>query len=212
MRASEIMSRPVIAVGPRTTVRQAIHLLTEHRFAGLPVVDDDDRVLGMFTESDALASGIAEGGADLTVDAMMSIPVEVATPGSEAADLVRRMLDHGLRSMPVVDEGVLVGIVSRRDLLRPLVRRDDAIAAGVRALVEDYDNHRCRWQVSCVGGAVTLVGPFADEAERQVLTALVRTVPGVVSVDLVPAAPSPAQHGSARHDPARHDVAGVDHR
>lgn len=192
MRASEIMSRPVVAIGPRATVREAVQILIDHGFAGLPVVDDDNRVLGIITEADALGSGLATGGADLSVDAMMTVPVEVAGLDTDAGELVRRMLELRLRTIPIVDDGVLVGIVSRRDLLRPLVRRDEAIRAGVRALVEDYDEHRNRWQVSVLGGVVTVTGDFADEAERRVLTALAMTVPGVVGVEL-DAVPSP--HG-----------------
>src|SRR6266498_1938614 len=62
MRARDIMTRPVVRVGPGTPVREAIVLLTEHCVAALPVVDPDDRVLGIFTEADALRSGITDGG------------------------------------------------------------------------------------------------------------------------------------------------------
>lgn len=193
MRASEIMSRPVVSIGPNATIREAVVLLTEHGFAGLPVVDQDDRVIGVLTETDALNSGLGHGGADLSVDSAMTVPAEVATPETDASELARRMIEYRLRCIPIVDNGVLVGVVSRRDLLRPLVRRDDAIAAGVRALIDDYAGQRGRWTVHVLGGTVTLSGEFADEAERGVLAALARTVPGVGGVELLHA------HHSAQH-------------
>lgn len=184
MQASDIMTRPVVTVQPATALREAVHLLIEHGFATLPVVDEDMRLLGVITEADVLGSSLVEGGVDQPVSTAMTAPVEVATPRSTAAEIVRRMLAGRLRSMPIVQDGELVGVVSRRDLLRPLVRRDDATAAGVRALLVEYTGHRNRWQVSSLGGVVTITGNFADEAERGALTALAKSVPGVTSVEL----------------------------
>ncbi|RJQ89802.1 BON domain-containing protein, partial [Amycolatopsis panacis] len=73
-----------------------------------------------------------------------------------------------------------------RDLLRPLVRQDDTIAAQLRGLLRDYAGHRALWEVSVTGGIVTIRGPFADEAERRLVAALGRIVAGVVSVELCP--------------------------
>jgi CBS domain-containing protein len=192
MRAREIMTRPVIRVGPRTIVREAIALLTEHGVATLPVVNADNKVIGIFTESDALRSGITTDGrldSNRTVRSVMTTPVEVIGLNTEVAEIARRMLGDRLRSVPVVEEGVLVGIVSRRDMLRPLVRQDDTIASHLNALLADYSGHRDRWAVEVTGGLVTVTGDFTDEAERRVVAALARTVQGVISVDLCPAAP-----------------------
>ncbi|WP_037305848.1 CBS domain-containing protein [Amycolatopsis orientalis] len=183
MRASEIMTSPAVATTPTTSLREAVAVLTEKGFAGLPVVDDEGRVLGTFTEFDALR-GIRAGGDGFTVGALMSTPVEVVSPSTDVVEIGRRMLADRLRCVPVVEEGVLVGVVSRRDLLRPLVRPDDAIAAQVHGLISDYAGHRPKWTVKVDGGYVSIDGEFRDEAERRVLDALARTVPGVVTVVL----------------------------
>jgi len=183
MRASEIMTSPAVATTPATPLRKAVAVLTEKGIAGLPVVDDEGRVLGTFTEFDALR-GIRSGNAPITVGALMSTPVEVISPSTEVAEIGRRMLADRLRCLPVVEGGVLVGVVSRRDLLRPLVRPDDAIAAQVHSLISDYAGHRPKWTVKVDGGYVNIAGEFRDEAERRVLDALARTVPGVVAVVL----------------------------
>lgn len=85
-------------------------MLSERGFAGLPVVDDTGRVVGIFTEADALNSNSA---GELRVDAMMSTPVEAATPETHATELARRMRADGLRCMPIVADGVLVVVGSR---------------------------------------------------------------------------------------------------
>lgn len=188
MQAREIMTRPVVRVGPSTPVREAVALLTEHGVAALPVVDADCRVVGVFTEFDALRAEVAGNGLvpAQRVSERMTTPAEVVSLDTDAREIARRMLGDRLRSVPVVDDGVLVGIVSRRDVLRPLVRGDDSIASRLLALLTDYSGHRNRWSVEVLGGAVTVRGEFGDEAERQVVRALARTVPGVVSIELGP--------------------------
>lgn len=185
MKAREIMTRPVVRVGPATPVREAIVLLTEHCVAALPVVGEDDAVLGVFTEADALRSGITGAAPDVLVATAMTTPAVTVGLGTDVAEIARRMLGDRLRSIPVVDDdGVLVGIVSRRDMLTPLVRQDDSVASHLNALLTDYSGHRDRWAVSVTGGMVTIRGAFTDEAERRVVTALAKTVYGVVGVEL----------------------------
>lgn len=181
MRASEIMTSPAVCTSPGTSVREAIVTLTEHGFAGLPVVGDEGQVIGVFTEFDALI-GVRDPDPDITVGQLMTSPVEVVGPDSDVAQIARRMLRDRLRCLPVVFEGRLVGVVSRRDLLRPLVRQDDAIASHARALLSDYAAHQDRWMIEVGGGVVKVAGEFRDEAERRVVEALLRTVPGVTGV------------------------------
>ncbi|MFD9894744.1 CBS domain-containing protein [Amycolatopsis sp. NPDC059027] len=183
MRAREIMSSPAVTTEPGTPVREAVALLVQHGFAGLPVVDEQNRVVGLFTEYDALRGARRQERVAVTVGDVMTSPVEVVSPETRVTEIGRRMLADRLRCLPVVADGVVVGVISRRDLLQPLVRHDDAIAAQLRALLTDYSGHRGRWSVEVVGGAVTVSGTFADEAERAVITALARTVPGVSEVD-----------------------------
>ncbi|PXY22913.1 CBS domain-containing protein [Prauserella muralis] len=187
MHAADIMTRPVVTTSPDAHVTDAVVLLTEGGFAGLPVVNEDDQVVGIFTEADALRNGNGSGqGAAARVRDVMTTPVEVVRPVTEVADIARLMLRDGMRCLPVVDEGVLVGVVSRRDVLRPFVRPDDALATHVRKVLDDYDGHRDRWRVDVTGGIATVSGVFADEAERRIVGALVRTVPGVLRADLQP--------------------------
>ncbi|RDI60503.1 CBS domain-containing protein [Nocardia pseudobrasiliensis] len=140
MYARDILTRPVVTVRPETPLPEAIVLLTEHGFAALPVIDDAEHVLGMLSESDALGAGSALHTA--TVEAVMAVPAQVVHPGTAVATIATRMLDHHLRSLPVVEAGVLVGIVARRDLLRALAHADTDIEAKIRALLDIYAGSR----------------------------------------------------------------------
>jgi CBS domain-containing protein len=110
------MSRPVVRIRPDTTVREAITLLTEKGFAAVPVVDELGQVIGIFSESDAIrATMTAADGAhhrDDPVSTVMANPVEVVTPGTDIADVAERMLAGRLRCLPVVEEGLLIGVVA----------------------------------------------------------------------------------------------------
>lgn len=187
MRARDIMSRPVVSVDTHSTVREAVTALTEHGFASVPVVDENDRVVGIFTETDALR---AEGRGAEPVTSAMHTPVEVTAPDTDVTVIAERMLATGLRSLPVVEEGLLVGIVARRDLLRTMVRTDDVITANVRALLDRYAGSRRHWEVHVTAGETTIRGDFADEPERTIVAALARTVPGVSAVTLTTTEPA----------------------
>lgn len=181
MRARDVMSRPVVSVDTDATVLDAITALTEHGFAAVPVVDDGDRVVGIFSESDGLR---AEHRREAPVTEAMTRSVEVITPDADVASIAERMLAEHLRSMPVVEEGLLVGMVARRDLLRTMVRTDDVVVVNVRALLDKYAGSRRHWEVRVSDGHVTVSGEFADAAERSLVGALVRTVGGVGGVTL----------------------------
>jgi CBS domain-containing protein len=181
------MSRPVLSVDTGTSVREATTVLTEHGFAAVPVVDDIGHVVGIFSESDALRADIRDR--DVPVTSAMATPVEVVAPTTDVGVIAERMLARRLRCVPVVEEGLLVGVVSRRDLLHMLVRDDDVIKAKLRHLLDDYAGSRRHWTVKVVDGDVTVSGDFADDAERTIVAALARTVAGVYRVDLMTTTP-----------------------
>lgn len=181
MRARDVMSRPVVVVDTGATVREATVILADNGFAAVPVVDEFGRVVGMFGESDALR---ADAARDLPVTVAMAWPVEVVGPGTDVGVIAERMLATHLRSLPVVEDGAPIGVVSRRDLVRGLVRDDDVVRMKLCRLLGDYAGSRRHWTVEVTDGDVAISGAFLDEAERDVVAALARTVPGVDLVRL----------------------------
>jgi CBS-domain-containing membrane protein len=135
MRAREIMTRSVVTVRTSDPAKAAAGLLAEHRITAMPVLDGTGRLVGMVSEADLLAHRVAhdprshlrrdgqpQADPAHTVGEVMSRPVVSLEPDTDLATIAEVMLDRGLRSIPIVDGGRVVGIVSRRDLLRTLVR------------------------------------------------------------------------------------------
>ncbi|NMN93961.1 CBS domain-containing protein [Antrihabitans stalactiti] len=184
MHARDIMTRPVVTTTPETSLRDATASIVESGFAALPVVDENGRVVGILSESDALTAGPGEQAT--TVAAAMTTPVETVTPRSDISTIAVRMLNGRLRSIPVVEAGLLVGIVARRDVLRALIDDDATIASNIRALLDDFAGSRRAWAIDVAEGRVTIRGGFADDAEQRVVATLARSVNGVRHVDLQP--------------------------
>jgi CBS domain-containing protein len=194
MRVTDIMSRPVVCVHPDTTVRDATALLVDNAFAALPVVDSAGRPVGIVTEADLLRGTVRDAryGCNGTVRGtpvaeVMTAPVVAVSAGATLPELREMMLNRRMRCIPVVDaDGALLGVVSRGDVLRTLLGEDDVTAAKVRRLLDDYaDGHR-GWTVHVTSGMAVVSGEFVDEAEQGLVTALVRTAPGVTGVALRP--------------------------
>lgn len=132
MQARDVMSRPVITLRPHLPARVAAARLVARGFVAAPVVDAEGRVHGIVTEAELLrrhvtsANDAAESRPELLVrDVMRS--VTGLPPDTELADLAAYLLDVGAGSVPIIERGHVVGMVSRRDVLR--VVAGEALAA-----------------------------------------------------------------------------------
>ena len=118
LAAKDMMNPQVIAISALTTVGEAIDVLTEHQISGLPVVDADEHILGVVTEYALLAIAYdANVVADPVCQHMTkdALSVECDDPVTKVADL---FILHKIRRVLVVKENKLVGLISRRDLLK----------------------------------------------------------------------------------------------
>ena len=200
MLVRDVMTSPVVSVQPTTPVRVAVALLTERGFTALPVLDGDGDLVGIVTEADLLRDRIRHDArspllnrelttqpAPATVGDVMTREVFSARPFTDLADVADDMHRLGVRSVPVVDSGcALVGIVSRRDVLRTLTRADVAIADDVRRRLEVYAGPE-RWGVDVVSGVVTLHDPVGDPTEQHIAQVMAASVRGVADVRVDPA-------------------------
>ncbi len=207
---AEVMTPAVVRVGPGTPFKEITALLAEHHISGLPVTDPDGRVVGVISETDLstrqarLYQGIrtgrgrfrmpwrsrAERAADakargLTARELMSAPPVTVHPGDSLVAAARTMEQHRIERLPVVDTaGRLVGIVTRRDLLRIFLRPDEEIRDEV---VHDVLG-RTLWlapsavRVTVEDGVVTLEGRLERRSKIPFAVGLTRQVDGVVAV------------------------------
>ncbi|MTD54596.1 CBS domain-containing protein [Amycolatopsis pithecellobii] len=182
MRARDIMSSPAVVTHPGEPVKAVEHTLAQRGFTALPVVDEDDRVVGIVTEADFVADRFPGEPHRVarTVDEVMTAPARSVDVNDNAAVLARLMIDEHLRCLPVIDRGRLAGVVTRRDFLRVLARPDQVLAYDVQTRLAVFGS-KDRWLVDVHDGAVTIVDRFDSEADREAAVLLAEGVPGVIS-------------------------------
>ncbi|GAA1965277.1 CBS domain-containing protein [Amycolatopsis minnesotensis] len=196
MQAHDVMTSPVRTVTPETTVKDAASLLASHGFTALPVLDDTERLIGIVTEADLIrgrfprdpryhhGDAAMPAAAPATVGEVMTTPAIGMGAGADVVDLASVMLTDGVRSLPIVDGSTVIGIVTRRDLLRTLARDDRTISADIRHQLAMY-GAAGRWSVRVDDGVVAIGDEFDNETDRHVATVLAEAVPGVTAVHVV---------------------------
>ncbi|MBV8529435.1 MAG: CBS domain-containing protein [Candidatus Dormibacteraeota bacterium] len=202
LTVADVMTTDVITVTETATFHEMSELMQRHRISALPVVDLAGCVIGVVSEVDLMPKEAtpptlhlwprrsefvehlkAEG---IVARDVMSAPVVRASASEKLAIAARRMLDHNVGRLPVVDvHGRLIGVASRRDVLRVFQRSDDDIR---RDIVEGVMPHwlgigRDTVDVSVAGGMVLLRGGVERRSEAETMGHLVAGLDGVVAVD-----------------------------
>ena len=199
----DVMTNRVVAVRKNAPFKDIAVLLTRYRVSAFPVLDDDGTVIGVVSEADLLckeALTAAMGGraarpgpyhddfaraAAVTAADLMTTPPVTTTPGEPVSGAARLMYNAGVKRLPVVSEnGHLVGIISRADVLSVYSRPDDEIGQEITKnviLMEFLSDPGC-FTVTVKDGIVTLEGrPETVRQGRDILAGIWR-VEGVVSV------------------------------
>ena len=116
VQISDLMSFPVVAVRPDIPMKEAAMRLREKGCTGMPVVDDDGRILGIISRRD-FAKLRKDRQYEAPVKAFMSANVVTIEPGIGPMQAVRLMVRHDIGRLPVVEDGRLIGIVTRSDAM-----------------------------------------------------------------------------------------------
>jgi CBS-domain-containing membrane protein len=200
---SEVMTRDVVTLSPDDSWLCAVRFIVDHRVHALPVVDGDRRVVGMVAESDLMPK---EERLDakhstllpplqlprdrrrahaLTVREVMSSRPVTITPDTPLGEAGRVMHRKHVGRLPVVDDdGRLIGIVTRSDLLATFLRDDAQVRADVRRALEELGPEVVSAvDVSVTDCAVTLRGELPLASQAMDVAAAIEQVPGVVGVD-----------------------------
>ncbi len=119
----DYMTTRLVSFKPETDIFEAIDVLLKNKISGAPVLNEDGDLVGVFSESDCLKSflnagyyeGQAGGGC---VRDFMSSQIDSVSPMGDIIELAQTFIEKGRRRMPVVEEGKIVGQISRRDILR----------------------------------------------------------------------------------------------
>ncbi|GAA1248486.1 CBS domain-containing protein [Kitasatospora nipponensis] len=221
----DVMTHAVIAVGRDAPFQEIVEHLRTWRISALPVLAGDGRVVGVVSEADLLAreevadtvlppsdraadATLRQQAHALTAGQLMSFPAITVHPDATLAQAARAMAHAHVKRLPVVDaEARLVGVVSRSDLLKVYLRRDEDIEADVREalLAHPLPTDASRVDVKVEEGVVTLRGTVPEPSPLRILDLLARSVPGVVDVQtLIGIGPPP--HTAPGDTPAIHST------
>ncbi len=216
MTAAEMMTSPVVTIGPEATVRDAAWMMLTNRISAVPVLDGQNRLVGILSEGDLLRRSetgtqrrrswwgmFGAGSEELAgefvkspgrkVSDVMSRNVITAGEDTPAPEVARLMETHGIKRVPIVADGKLVGIVSRADFLIALTgvqhgaTAADGDDAALRAAIIGRLGRKPWVQPSIInvvvqGGEVELTGFSDSDTQRRAIRIVVETTPGVRSV------------------------------
>ncbi|MFE1248461.1 CBS domain-containing protein [Streptomyces sp. NPDC058735] len=201
---SDVMTHTVVAVGRDASFKDVIKLMQEWKVSALPVLEGEGRVIGVVSEADLLLkeefrgsdpdrftqmrrlTDLAKAGGMTAAD-VMSTPAVTVHADATLAQAARVMAQRKVKRLPVVNaEGLLEGVVSRADLLKVFLRTDGEIAEEIRQeiLAPLFPAPLEPVRVEVADGVVTLTGTLRDTSLVPVIARLVRSVEGVVDVDL----------------------------
>lgn len=205
MNVSQVMSTDVVTVRPDTSLKEVAALLAAHGISGVPVVEDG-KVVGVVSEADIVfkergpgraAEGVMaklrarrreQATAKLdarTAGEAMTSPAVTISPRRRVAEAARVILDRSVNRLPVVDEGELVGIVTRADLVRAFSRPDEDIEREIRedVIVRTFWMAPDDVTLEVSEGVVRLEGTVDTKTLANLLPRFVHAVPGVVAVE-----------------------------
>ncbi len=157
LTAADIMTRKVISAHPEDSVAKIARLLSDNDISALPICDAQGAVTGMLSEGDLLRPfgtkhsakqawwlNLLADGTDLApaflecikvenhpARDLMVTPVLTVAPDTSVPDLAEVLATHHIKRLPVIENGKLVGIVSRADVVRAIARTPDAIAEAI---------------------------------------------------------------------------------
>jgi CBS domain-containing protein len=202
MKVRDLMTTEPITTTPGASLKEAARTMVREKVSGLPVLEGD-KLVGMVTEGDFLrqeadrdqpyrlsllealfGDGTSEPEAE-TVGEVMSSPVVTITPDATISEAARVMSHRNVKRLPVVeDDGTLLGIISRADVVNAFTKPDEVIEDEIR---EDIVRRLLFLEPDAIdvkvdGGVVTLSGELENRTEAHLLEELTRRIAGVIKV------------------------------
>lgn len=197
----DVMTREVITVEEQTGFREVADLLVNRSISAVPVVDAEGRVVGLVSEADLLPKleytdrlphhSLAlrrtratrrKADSNHAVD-LMTAPAITIGPEVSVSRAARMLEAARVKRLPVVDEhGRLLGIVSRRDLVRTYVRTDAQLRTSVLEILDALWIDPTTVTIECTAGVVRLEGRVDRRSTAGIVATVVRSTPGVVDI------------------------------
>jgi CBS domain-containing protein len=216
MKAADVMVTNVISVTPDVLVQDVAYILLSNRISAVPVVDDGDRLLGIVSEADlmrraeagtgrhrpwwlAMLTGRDIGAVDYVkehsrkITDVMTSKVVTATPDTSLQDIATLLEKNGIKRVPIVRDGKIVGIVSRANLLQALATtrkphdadvNDSEIRESLMGRLRAARwGHPALMNVIVQDGTADLWGIVDSQAEKKAVRVAAEITPGVRGVN-----------------------------
>jgi CBS domain-containing protein len=201
VKVEAVMTRDVLSVRPDASLKAVARLLAGAGISGLPVTTAEGELLGVVSETDILEKerrpptgaqnghgrreAAARGKAEArTAAEAMTAPAITIAPRGRVDAAAALMLDREVNRLPVVEDGRLVGIVTRADLVRAFAATDERLGSQIRGevLLHELWLDPRDFELRVEEGVVEIAGRFDSEEQRDIVARRLRLVPGVVSV------------------------------
>jgi CBS domain-containing protein len=189
MLVREIMTSPAHRVHEDASLDAALQMMATARVTSLPVVDHDGHVVGIISEADLLQERLEpdprahmrlvdppSGPLPATVGQVMTAHPHTVREDHDVADLARTFARTSWKCVPVVRGDVLLGVVSRSDVIRSMARPDHEIRAEVAVAFAEIGLEA--WHADVTGGVVRITGTSSAH-ERAAATSIAQSVKGV---------------------------------
>lgn len=195
LRVRHVMTRDPLVITPETGLRAAALAMLSAGVSAVPVVAKDGGLLGVLSERDLLIKeatrryGLGkaithefEVKESTTAGEACTRPALVTTPEATVADVAREMLDRDVNRLVVIDDGAIVGIVSRHDVLEALVRQPGDVQAAAESALDELGAHGARIRVTDEG-TIIVEGSVRLRSVAAQVPGVLAGLEGAMSVD-----------------------------
>lgn len=207
MKVRDVMTHGAVTVHESSAFREIVDAMLAHDVSGVPVVDSRGHLLGVVTEADLLSKEAYEGrsrsralafvvspiahrkrfwtkAAGATARDVMTAPATTADPEEDLRAAARRMLERGLKRLPVVQDDRVIGVLSRHDVLRVFAESDERLRQAVQDALRPFIGWVPEYDVraSVSDGVVVLEGSVAYSSDARMIAAAVQRLEGVLAV------------------------------
>ena len=185
MIVKDVMTKNPLYIAPDASVTDAKALMRKEKIGKLPVLDRDNRLVGIITKNDLLKVGPSSATtldmyeigyllSKLTVEKVMTRKVIVTSPSEVVEEAARIMVDEEIGCLPVMNDALLVGIVTESDLFRVFINMFGARHSGLRAtfILDEKTGQLAKvtQQIALFGGNIvsTVTSDADDPAHRRI--------------------------------------------
>jgi CBS domain-containing protein len=195
MKARDAMTSPAITINQDATLREAGDVLARRGISALPVVDNDGQLVGILSQMDLIRFNTSESprvaerrlerseSDPMRVADIMTVEVVSVSPETDLHTVAKRLSESHVRQVPVLSDTEVVGVVSRRDLIKWMARSDAALTLDVVSVLGDEARHLANLEVTLHQGVAHIEGDAAPDT-LALAAKLARRVPGVVDTHL----------------------------